>query len=591
MIGYSGIFQRQRAWSPEDDLKLNELIVQLQGASHLSPSIISFEFKGECRLKIASLHPQSQPIVEENDRTKLCMIGEIYPMDKARSTLSEMLNHEDFKGNMPSVNGAFNLLAFDKQDGSLQIFRDIGGVKTCFYHDNGEQVMFSSGLRSIAKSSLYKDKKVDPKGLWMNIAYPAPPQPLTSFDGIKCLERGSVLHVKNDCRAEHYWSIPSRSIDPEMSLEYAKEGVHATLANATQARVEGIEHLGSTLSGGVDSAYLTVLAHQSNPDTEAFTFKLKGDQFSSLNEDDVASLTAQKYGIKHHVKAFEYDDFMEDFQTLIRLYEQPGISIGAYYSIAKLGNDLGYSHVVNGLAGDELFGGFHYFKHLGYWNLLRLFSPIASMLPSNRSKGLDKFIKISGASSIDEYYSRAFAIYLDKELKQVFNGQSFSALDVLQKQYNPNKAGFKDSVSGLMHYMFSNCPNHHIYRFETFSNHFGIQPLYPFLENAVIDHAFKIPSSYKVQGHKRKIVLKQAAAPHIVQPALTENKRGVGAPVNSWMNTHLKQIKDEKLNTLKQRGLFNPTYIDQIVKEYPAGYGKKLWKLVMTELWLEEFID
>ena len=593
MIGYSGIYHRDKSWSPSDDDHLTEMINQLQGTSALEPLITEFESHGRCAMKIASIDPRSPMIAKENEVRKLCLFGELYPQSTANSLLEAVLadDSENLTSSIQDLNGAFNLIVYDKTNSQVKIFRDIGGVKACFYHDNGQEVIFSSGLRSVAKSSLYRDKQVDTKGLWLNLAYPAPPQPLTAFKDISCLERGSRLSINSTVTTDHYWTIPSRDIDIGMDFNYAVERVHSTLTDATSDRVQGIQNLGSTLSGGVDSAYLSALAFQNNEHTEAYTFKLAGEEYSQLNEDDVAALTARKYGMKHHIKSFVYDDFMEDFQTLIKLYEQPGISIGAYYSIAKLGHQLGYSHVVNGLAGDELFGGFHFFKHLSYWPLLRLLSPVASLVPSNRTKGIDKFIKVAGAGSIDEYYSRAFAIYLDKELKNVFNNLYFSALDAQQELYNPRREPFKDSISGLMHYMFSNCPNHHIYRFESFSNHFGIQPLYPFLDNNVIEHAFKVPSRFKVKGHKRKIVLKQAAAPYVVQPALTENKRGVGAPVNSWMNTHLKDIKEDKLNRLKQREIFNAQYIDQIIKEYPQGYGKKLWKLVMTELWMEEFID
>ena len=125
---------------------------------------------------------------------------------------------------------------------------------------------------------------------------------------------------------------------------------------------------------------------------------------------------------------------------LVRLYEQPGISLGAYYSIASIARDLNYDHVINGLSADELFGGFHYFKHLEYWQWLRLLNPVAKLLPPNLHKGIDKFKRIAGASTIDEYYARSFASYLDEELKALFTDANYRSIDIQQRLYNPSRA-------------------------------------------------------------------------------------------------------------------------------------------------------
>lgn len=596
MIGFSGILYDQPTPASQYEDRLKEMTSALEGDQPSTLQTIELLSNRGSEGILAFITNRIQPIIVEDDRWMLIMYGRLY--DDQTSNQSDILSRSLFEANevdfrdVLRLNGGFTLFKFNKQEGALQVYRDRGGIKTVFYHHAEKATLLSSGLRGIAKSSLFTQKDLDLEGLWTNIAYPAPNQPLTCFKHAHVLDRGAFLNLYDgSVSVGKYWEIPSRNIDENMRFEDAVALTHETLNTATKRRVGNGVRIGSTLSGGVDSAYLTALAHHHDPSVEAFTFKVKGAAFDAMNEDDVASLTAKKHGITHHIKAFEYEDFTSELKMLVRLYEQPGISLGAYYSIASIARDLNYDHVINGLSADELFGGFHYFKHLEYWQWLRLLNPVAKLLPPNLHKGIDKFKRIAGASTIDEYYARSFASYLDEELKALFTDANYRSIDIQQRLYNPSRAPFPDATSGLMHYMFSNCPNHHLYRFENFSNHLGVMPVYPFLDNDVIDAALNIPSRHKVRGHKRKIVLKQAAAPWVVQPALTEAKKGVGAPLNAWIDNKLSDLTKQSISQLKQRGIFNADYLDKVVLQYPAQYGKKTWKLVLTELWMQEFID
>jgi asparagine synthase (glutamine-hydrolysing) len=594
MIGFAGIWMKNPSWQGLHDAALKPTMAALQGVEHSEMATIELTSARGLHGKLLFLTARIKPVVVDTEAISYVLYGNLYRSDLASTeTIFHDAVHQEcgLHAMAKGLNGGFTLFVLDKRTGFLQVFRDRGGIKPVFYHHTGEVVLLSSGLRGIAKSPLFEQKQISPLGLWTNITYPAPTQPLTCFEHVKVIERGGWLSINGSIKSGRYWEIPSHKYDEHMSFDEAVQLTHQAIDEATRIRVSGSGKIGSTLSGGVDSAYLTVLAHAHNPQTEAYTFKVKGEAFEAVNEDDVASMTAKKHGILHHVEAFEFKDFTSELKTLVHLYEQPGLSLGAYYSIAGIAHKLGFNEVINGLSADEQFGGFHYFKHLEYWQWLRMLNPIAKALPANRHKGIDKFRRIAGAQNIDAYYSRSFASYLDAELAALFERNDIHSLDIQQSLYNPRKVDFVDPTAGLMHYMFSNCPNHHLYRFETFSNHFGITPIYPFLDNGVTDLAFTIPSKHKVLGHRRKIVLKKAAEPHVVKPALTEAKRGVGAPVNAWMDNKLKQLTEEKINQLKERGIFNNDYIDRVVMHYPAGYGKKIWKLVMTELWFETFVD
>lgn len=591
MIGFFGIVAPKQLWNDTLEHAVNEGIEFLQGHSPVTPIFC----KGETNSLFYRLAILSSPenVYLSSESAKNIIVSQGVYKDKTPLENFSSGNIDVYKL-LENLNGHFNLFAHSKDKNELVFARDRGGAKPFFYFSNERVFLISSGIRAIAKHSLYTDKGINKEALWSNLAYPAPIQPLTAFNKIHALERGGYIKLlkSQNPELEKFWSIPSLNINETLSLEESAQKVHSSINAAVKWQVSQKKQIGSTLSGGVDSTYLTSLGYEHNSNLEAFTYKLADPRLHHLNEDVVASMVAKAKDIPHHTIAFDFEDFIADFDLVVELYEQPGHSLGVYYSILKAAHKLNYKSVLNGLAADELYGGFHFFKHLEYWKYLRLFNPFSGLLPDNTHAGIDKLKKISKSKDINEYYARAAGIFNDKELNRLFkHGFKSSIIELQKRAYNPEDITFKDHTSGLMHYMFSNCPNHHLYRFTTAAHYFGIEPLYPFLDNDVIETAFSIPSKWKVQGHKRKIVLKKVALPYSVKEAMTEAKKGVGAPVTDWINNKLSSRKEAALQKLAKRDLFDEDYLEQVVKKYPSKYGKKVWKLVMIELWLEKFID
>ena len=69
-----------------------------------------------------------------------------------------------------------------------------------------------------------------------------------------------------------------------------------------------------------------------------------------------------------------------------------------------------------------------------------------------------------------------------------------------------------------------------------------------------------------------------------------------GAPLRAWIRGPLAPMVDELLSesAVKQRGLYEPTYIRTLVARDRLGqedHGLVLWTLLTTELWFRTFFD
>ena len=112
----------------------------------------------------------------------------------------------------------------------------------------------------------------------------------------------------------------------------------------------------------------------------------------------------------------------------------------------------------------------------------------------------------------------------------------------------------------------------------------GVQVQSPLLFDDIVELAWKIPSQYKIDKRKTKIILKESFDDLIPTKLLYAPKRGFGVPVGNWLKKELKEdliITLTKGNLLEQ-GIFNPDYIRNILDEHmtnKVNRTSELWSL------------
>lgn len=490
------------------------------------------------------------------------------------------------------LNGKFSICILNKKTNTYYLVRDRGGVKNIFYSIVNNDLIFGTNIKSLLVGGLVKSD-VDIQGLWNAISFPCPPQPQTIFKNIKALERGSYIKISADKSVEinSYWDIPLDIENISLTNKQSADMLENSLKKSIEYQMQTGNCFGTLLSGGVDSPLISALASMYESNLTALTMGLSDPVLAHKNEDQRASLTANMYNMNHVVKLFSVEDLFKFLDEMVEIYEQPGISLASNYFLAKIANDENVKILFNGLAADELHGGFHYFKFLKIWRNLLPIKKIIQYAPNGISPKLDAFASMFFAKDIAEYYTQGFSVIKENEKRKLMPGVlARDSFNSIKKYYNADIKN-KNDVSALMYFMFANCPNHHLYRFEQFTQHFGVQARYPFLDNDVINTSFKIPYHLKVKNDIRKITLKNVAKKYIAEESLGKNKIGFSLPIQYWINNELKDFTLDTLNMLKKRDYFSVEAIDQIYKTYHNKSGAKVWKLVMLELWFQKFID
>ena len=83
----------------------------------------------------------------------------------------------------------------------------------------------------------------------------------------------------------------------------------------------------------------------------------------------------------------------------------------------------------------------------------------------------------------------------------------------------------------------------------------------------------------------------------MLPPAIVDRKKqGFGIPLGAWFRGGLTSMFSDVLNSprARQRGYFEPTFVDRLIREHLAGsqdHSLRLWQLLVFELWHREYLD
>jgi asparagine synthase (glutamine-hydrolysing) len=124
----------------------------------------------------------------------------------------------------------------------------------------------------------------------------------------------------------------------------------------------------------------------------------------------------------------------------------------------------------------------------------------------------------------------------------------------------------------------------------------SIESRVPLLDNDVIELAASLPASMKIRNGRRKHILKEAIKGLVPDHVLTRRKQGFGVPLGVWFKGGLTDVFADVLGSprARQRGYFQPAFIDRLVHEHLNGrrdHTLRLWQLLVFELWHRHYVD
>jgi len=586
---------------------------------------------GHCRLKIIDLVTGKQPIFNEDRSIIVIFNGEIYNFKELRKKLiqqghkfytrsdTEVIVHlyeekgEEF---IQNLNGMFALALWDEKNKKLILARDRLGQKPLYYALAGQALIFGSEMKALLQHPNIK-KELDFQSLAKYLIYEYVPVPHSILKNIYKLGPGEYLvYQNNSLKIKKYWDIKFnsnfKSQSKTQNLNYYLKELDRRIDKAVKIRLISDVPLGIFLSGGIDSATIAYYA-QRNSSQRIKTFSI-GFTDKSFDESRYAKTVAKFLKTEHYEQILEAEDCLDLIPQIVDFLDEPlaDASVVPTYLLSKFAKKK-VTVALGGDGGDELFMGYPTFQAHKLAKIYQripliirkhLINQIINHLPTSFDNfsfdfKLKKFI--SGFEYQPEIRNQIWlGSFTPKQLHNILNPQIYKEIqqtNIFNDIKNYLNIINRESTENRLIYLYlkNYLQDDVLVKTDRASMATGLEVRAPFLDYNLVNFINSIPHKYKLKRWQSKYILKKLMENKLPKGIVYRTKKGFGIPVARWIN---KELKNFTLNLFKKskiesEGIFNYTYIQQLLKEHFSGHKdnrKLLWTLMVFEMWLEKWM-
>lgn len=297
---------------------------------------------GHTRLAIVDVAGGHQPL--QDGEAWIAFNGEIYNYMDLRSSLLKGQRFETRTDTetvlrlyqrfgpkcVEMLNGMF-AFAISWQ-GELFLARDPLGIKPLYYGKKDGNLHFASEVKAL--SLITDDVREFPAGHW--------------FHSKKGWQQYYTL--KNTLQDDH----------PVQSEGEALHAIRSSLQGAVGKRLMSDVPLGVSLSGGLDSSIISMIASQDAPGLHSFVVGVEGGE-----DLEAARLMADTLGTQHHEYIYTEQDMLEVLPDVVYYLESfdPALVRSAIpnFMLARMASDY-VKVMLTGEGADELYAGYSYLQ-------------------------------------------------------------------------------------------------------------------------------------------------------------------------------------------------------------------------------------
>jgi asparagine synthase (glutamine-hydrolysing) len=606
-------FMRHRGPDGSDDAWFDEHCI---GLAHNRLSIIDLSSGG------------SQPMASADRRHWIVFNGEIYNYRELRREL-ECRGHtfrsmsdtevlltgliEWGERCLNRLDGMFAFAWMDRVSGRVFAARDHLGIKPFYYAEAAGGLVFASEIKALLQCpflAVERDEAAvrNPSRFLLS--------PDTGFTGIKKLPPAHHLVYDNGkTEIRPYWRIePTEQLSNEPE---ASGTIGALIERAVAMQMISDRPIGTFLSGGLDSSLVSALMRkQSSGPIDAFTitFSSKDKKFEQASDDSVyARKVADYLGFRLH--EFEIEpDITELLPLMVWHMDEPLSDPAAIntYLISRAARDLGIIVLLNGVGGDEVFGGYR--KYLACLRagtyrrmcpapLRRAVRQMARRLPVATStrglvplRTLKRFLSYADLPEVQRYLAS------DLSLSPEGYGQLYNGADYFQSPFWTRQRATLENTS--LAYLTRMClndtltflPEHNLTYSDKAAMAASIETRPPLVSKDVVSAMFRVSPHLRIHRGVQKYLLKRIGEKYLPRDVVYRPKASFSSPLRAWIRGPLRGLVDSLLGErqVRERGIYDPATVRRMIAEDRSGREDRsmwIWTMLTVEIWHRTFLD
>ena len=559
------------------------------------------------RLSILDLSCPSQPWHSPDGRYSLVFNGEIYNYIALRDELiarghtfgtscdTEVVLHGFMEYGpllIPRLRGMFAIAVWDNTEKSLFLARDYFGIKPLYYTTANGNFIFGSEIKAMLEHPDITPE-VNPDALRPYLSFQYSSGEETFFRGIyKLLPAHTLTYKDGKITTARYWDIDFDADDGRSLDDFIAE-LEGDIAESVRLHRQSDVPVGSFLSGGVDSSYITACLMPEH----TFSVGFGADRFDETGE---AERLSELLGIEHHSKIITAEECFDAFPTIQYHMDEPQANPSSVplWFLAELTRKY-VTVVLSGEGADEIWGGYEWYdetpmqrkyKRLPAF-LRRAAASVVRPLPYFH--GHDFIVKNSGRP--EDYFIGQAYVFTEKEAVRVLN-EKYSHGKTPRQVTRPiyDRVKNKDELTKKQYLDLSLWLHGDILlKADKMSMAHSLELRVPYLDRAVMASAARVPSRFRVNEGGTKYVLRRAANNKLPDEWASRPKKGFPVPIRDWLREDkYYSIVREYFTSDYAAEFFNRDELLSILDGHKSGKRndqRRIWVVFTFLVWYRQF--
>jgi asparagine synthase (glutamine-hydrolysing) len=563
------------------------------------------------RLSIIDLSDvANQPLYSADGNIVLVFNGEIFNFQELRADL--IAKGHNFKTHSDSeviiygyveygvefvkkLRGMFAFCIWDKKNDLQFIARDGFGIKPLYYTENTTDgtFIFGSEIKSFMPHPAFI-KELNENALRPYLTFQYSSMDETFFKGVYKLQPAHYMLIQNgQKKIVQYWDKKFHA--KEAPIEKYVEEIRTTVSESVDAHQISDVKVGSFLSGGIDSSYITSLLRPDKSFSVGFS-----DYEDMFNETNLAKDLSDTLNIQNERKYISADECFEALPKIQWHMDEPQSnpsSVPLYFLSELASKDV--TVVLSGEGADEIFGGYSWYQNSGKmqkyekvpFGIRKALRGIAEALPKNQ---YTHFL-VKGGQTVEERFIGEAVVWDEEDALNVLkpdykNGPSVKSIT---KRIYDEVPGDDDITK--MQYLDLNLwmPGDILLKADKMSMAHSIELRVPFLDKEVMELAKNIPSRYRVNDIDTKYVLRQAAHQELPEEWAKRPKLGFPVPIRHWLREekYYKMVKEMFTTDFANEFFDTQQLVGYLDEHYEgnANRGRYIWTAYVFLVWYKQF--
>lgn len=563
------------------------------------------------RLSIIDLSYGHQPMANEDGSVIVTFNGEIYNHLDIRARLieqghtfatnadTEVLVHgwEEYGEKLLDLlRGMFAFVVWDAKANQLFAARDFFGIKPFYYALIDDTLVYASEIKAILEYPGYK-KQLNLEALEQYLSFQYSVLPETFFKGIYKLNAGEYLTFADGELKKQKYFDPMPDPQPARDFKTTVDEVQGVMEDSVLAHMIADVEVGSLLSSGIDSSYITALY----PNQKTFTVGFQTADGVKYNEISYAERASAEMGKTNRSRVISPTDYWQSIPEVMYYMDEPlgdPSAIALYFLDQMVAEDV--KVVLSGEGADEFFGGYPIYHEplslQGYQRavprfLRRALGAVAEALPFY-FKGRSFLMR--GAKSVEErFIGNAYIFTMAERQRLLKHNQSGVKPEDLTKPCYDRVQHLDDTAK--MQYIDDNfwLIGDILLKADKMSMAHSLESRVPFLDRLVFDVAKRLPLEHRVTDTTTKYVLREAAERVLPTRVAQKEKLGFPVPMRVWLkeDSYYQRVK-ELFASEDAEKFFSTAALVELLDDHrrdKADNSRKIWTVYVFLIWYKVY--